>query len=695
MKQKTCFTFCFCLMLYHFSAAQVALGKWNNLTIDTANTFFVIKKGKKIIHTALQNIEKSGNFLIATDTAGKKGAINTKGKIIVPFRYIIVNQPLSDYWIVCQENCGVLHSTQKVIIPLQYESIRYENELFAAQNQAEQWQIFDLNGKLWLKDTLQFIQEMRKKAVIAAKNYQFAVLKPNEKSIFKYQKIEKKADNTWQGTPYPRWLVVQLPSLQTDTLLYEKIQIWNKNNWIIQTAFGVGLFQKNSKKWSIAPLLESITPYTNSWAVLKEKNEKLFTIADSNGTILAENVIKVEKTNGDWFKVHLTGVENLLNNNGKWLFSTPKQKIIALNSHRVAVKEPNGLFRLYDNNAQPITENPFLLDTVERCNEHYLKATYKGKQAILDSLGGWLHTPQYEKVFFINDSIFLAKDNFLQGYRSLKYDETLRIFCLDSLFVLNSQSIGWCQDGKMGAFSPCADVLFAPIYQTIYPTPNDSAIIADSAGYHRLRALPSDTVYRLEKKFTKLFAWQPELTPFKFNQSFGFTDHRARIRIAQRYDSVQLFSQGMAAVLLKGKWGYITENEELTVQPLYEVATPFPTKATAVKKNSKWGLIAKNGKELTPFVYDAINYLNYDLFEVKQQGKKGVINADGEIVANVLFEQVITTPEKYILVEKNKKWGILDEKGRQLIAPLYPNLRYENGCLLIRQSFFAETFTDL
>jgi hypothetical protein len=695
MKQKVILIFFLCFNIYYFSAAQVALGKWNNLTIDTIDSFFVIKKGKKTIHTYLNDVEKSGNFLIATDTTGRKGVMDDKGKIILPFRYIIVNQPLSDYWIVCQENCGVLHTNQKTIIPLKYASIRYENELFAAQHDNEQWQIFDLNGKLWLKDSLQFIQSLKKTAVIAAKNYQFAVLKPNEKTIFKYQKIEKKADNTWQGIPYPQWLVLQLPSQQIDTLLYEKVQIWHRNNWIIQTAFGVGLFNKNSKKWHIEPYLESITPYTNHWATLKEKDEKLLTIADTSGTILAKNVTHIQKTHGNWFKVHLNQLENLLDSNGKWLFEQPQQKIITLNKHRVAIKQSNGLFRLYDNNAKPITENPFLLDTVERINEHYLKATYKGKQAILDSLGGWLHTPQYEKVFFINDSTFLAKDDFLQGYRSLNYDETIRIFCLDSLLVLNSQSIGWCKQGKMGAFSPCADVLFAPIYQTIYPTPNDSALIADSSEYKRLRALPSDTVYRLEKKFTKLFAWQPELTPFRINQSFGFTDHRARIRVAHRYDSVQLFSQGMAAVLLKGKWGYITESEELTVQPLYEAATTFQTKATAVKKNGKWGLIAKNGKELTTFVYDEINYINHDLFEMKQQGKKGVLNVKGEVIANPLFDQIIATPSGYILVERNKKWGLLDAQGRQLIAPIYANLRYENGYLLIKNNFFAETLTDL
>ncbi|WGU70951.1 WG repeat-containing protein [Capnocytophaga canimorsus] len=68
---------------------------------------------------------------------------------------------------------------------------------------------------------------------------------------------------------------------------------------------------------------------------------------------------------------------------------------------------------------------------------------------------------------------------------------------------------------------------------------------------------------------------------------------------------------------------------------LYESAGKFKEGLAAVKLNGKWGFIDKTGKEVIPFIYTKVDY--YDRFykgrcKVNLNGEKIIINTKGEKV---------------------------------------------------------------
>ena len=67
-----------------------------------------------------------------------------------------------------------------------------------------------------------------------------------------------------------------------------------------------------------------------------------------------------------------------------------------------------------------------------------------------------------------------------------------------------------------------------------------------------------------------------DLILFAENERYGFLDIRTGSwAIPSQFDHAQEFSEGLAAVELKGKWGYIDETGKWQVKPQYVAAFPF------------------------------------------------------------------------------------------------------------------------
>ena len=65
-----------------------------------------------------------------------------------------------------------------------------------------------------------------------------------------------------------------------------------------------------------------------------------------------------------------------------------------------------------------------------------------------------------------------------------------------------------------------------------------------------------------------------------------------------------LFSDGLAAVLIKNKWGYIDRQGHVAIAPQYTAASGFSEGLAAVEVNNKYGFIDRYGKMMIKPQYD-------------------------------------------------------------------------------------------
>ena len=57
------------------------------------------------------------------------------------------------------------------------------------------------------------------------------------------------------------------------------------------------------------------------------------------------------------------------------------------------------------------------------------------------------------------------------------------------------------------------------------------------------------------------------------------------------YEEVRAFYQGLSAVKIDGKWGYVNEKNEMVIKPIYDEARDFAEGFAAVRLDKKWGFV--------------------------------------------------------------------------------------------------------
>ena len=158
-------------------------------------------------------------------------------------------------------------------------------------------------------------------------------------------------------------------------------------------------------------------------------------------------------------------------------------------------------------------------------------------------------------------------------------------------------------------------------------------------------------------------------------------------KIMKRHLLKDPFSEGLARVLLNGKWGFINKKGAEVIPPQYEDAISFEDGLARVRLNKKWGMINKTGETVIPFEYyfiypfvnnEAEAYTGkYTLERSKLKLKYGKINKKGEIT-----EAFKNYKEKKI--DYSAKFGYKNMDGKEIIPPIYDKpIKFHRGLAIV------------
>ncbi len=131
-----------------------------------------------------------------------------------------------------------------------------------------------------------------------------------------------------------------------------------------------------------------------------------------------------------------------------------------------------------------------------------------------------------------------------------------------------------------------------------------------------------------------------------------FTDGNGNFLFNKQFEHVCKFSEGLAAVQLNGKTGFINTAGKVVIPCIYDFAwgdgdDGFKNGLAPVRLNGKSGFINTKGETVVPFVYDEIGYYpgdSYVLFDyddvtpVLRDGKWGLINTKGKLIIPCINE---------------------------------------------------------
>jgi len=134
------------------------------------------------------------------------------------------------------------------------------------------------------------------------------------------------------------------------------------------------------------------------------------------------------------------------------------------------------------------------------------------------------------------------------------------------------------------------------------------------------------TAILVDPRSGKSYFFHEGLAAVLLDDKWGFINRTGRFLIEPIYDEVMFFTDGLAPVKLSNKWGYVNRNGNIIVDFQYDRAFPFHDGFAEIRINSKCGFIDKTGNIKIEPVYDSIFPFSEGLAQIRINGKCGYIN---------------------------------------------------------------------
>ena len=165
----------------------------------------------------------------------------------------------------------------------------------------------------------------------------------------------------------------------------------------------------------------------------------------------------------------------------------------------------------------------------------------------------------------------------------------------------------------------------------------------------------------------------------------GFIDAQGQLVIPVKFDDARSFgANGLAAVLIGDRWGFVNTNGEIAVEPRFDNVPYSPESVfdsfglAQVKQGKNWILIDAQGKQVGSAKGESIGAFNQDGLAVIGQlnfardRRVGVINTKGEYVFEPQFDDFLGYKNGFARVSLGGKWGFIDAHGNIVVTPRFP-----------------------
>lgn len=161
-----------------------------------------------------------------------------------------------------------------------------------------------------------------------------------------------------------------------------------------------------------------------------------------------------------------------------------------------------------------------------------------------------------------------------------------------------------------------------------------------------------------------------------------------QFKIDLNFEKVWDFREGLAAVSINKKWGFINDKKELIIPLIFDEVTSFYNEISAVKIENSWDYINKKGKFITNMKFDkAFSFTSTPLALVLKNKKWGYIDPVGNIKIPLQYDMASIFQESYAAVSKDGKWGYINSTGTEVIPMKFDEARsFDSGLAVVKQN---------
>ena len=253
---------------------------------------------------------------------------------------------------------------------------------------------------------------------------------------------------------------------------------------------------------------------------------------------------------------------------------------------------------------------------------------------------------------------------------------------------------------KYGVIDSRGDIVIEPTYEEIIVIPDatrDLFFCTENVNYetgsYETKAINSRGQEQYEKYDSvepiqnidaqNVVTYEGEILKVRNGELYGIIDYRGNELLPCQYQSIEPLVGTSKSILIKkdDKVGLMDDTGSIIIEPEYAEITAvneeYSNGYIVKNEEGKVGLIGYTKEKILDVIYDEIDSVcgnNY--YIVTTNGTKQVVRKNGEKVFDVNVDAITNISENGIIVENDRKYGILDLEGNEKLAIQYEDLQY-------------------
>lgn len=240
-------------------------------------------------------------------------------------------------------------------------------------------------------------------------------------------------------------------------------------------------------------------------------------------------------------------------------------------------------------------------------------------------------------------------------------------------------------EARWGAYSADGRMVLAVVYDEITATDKENTCFAVRQGtvwkfIHGDGSIASDEEFDYVGEFS-----EEGLGVVRQKDKWGYVSLQGKIVINPQFEGAQNFSGGLAAVKQQGKWGFIDAHGIVKIKPQFtEVYSGFSEGLAAVQSADGKGYIDKHGNLLIPRDSRYIGPFKRGVAEIREVKKKLNVWSSLAYGASIALGGIGLPPKNAL--KSNEKRGFINRQGEEVVSTTYDEvLPFTDDMALVRK----------
>lgn len=604
-----------------------------------------------------------------------RGVIDNKGKVILDFKYFTFVRSGAHHFIVSHyENgillYGVISDNHEVILEPVYASVQPMGVFFVAKNHSGKLQIVDVTGTPVLEEWIDHVHQTDFGYTVGSKGYQ-GLLDTNGKLKFP---IAFKEIVQGVAIPYPEWEVRRIGTTTGQIVKCDSIDYDASDDLLIAhvshsehlLAASETLFKNEEHT------LKSIK---NGFLVTENTSSRIWGIYKTDGREVTSGYDTIA-LDSMYFYVHSMKGWDIFNQFGRQINDHPFQEVGFSQDRSIPVKR-NDYWGWIDFQGEKIVDYRYDNEVRTSNSEQFIANNY-GKWGVSTLADRWMILPEYDSMY--------AFQNFYVGTRGMaSYIFNALGLQIQAVpyQVETAEYLRLIDGNQIGAITR-SGYLIEPHYRKIQVHADNYYELTDAQGKVTMITSEGRVVIRPEDKVQDVLSFSEDFFHIIKDGKHGFVDTNGKLRVANRYDSAQYYSEGMAPVKLMGRWGFIDKYEILRIQPFYKKSSVFKHGLAVIQSDNQYGIIDMKGNEVVDVKWKMIRRLKTGNYLITDwDGKMGLADTEGRFIVRPNYDDLEDTEQALIVATVAGKKGVLDYQGFTKVPFEYRQIDIQGDYLLL------------